>query len=95
MSMSSASTVLYVAAQPTRREIIHLLREQGPLPLAEIADRLELPEEITGFHLVALEQHGLIKGTFKLATSQPKAVRYFEVTDSVGEALSAACDQLM
>ncbi|WP_028562413.1 ArsR/SmtB family transcription factor [Paenibacillus pinihumi] len=53
-------TTFSALAEPNRLDIVHLLRE-GPLPVGEIAGRLELNQPQTSKHLRVLSDAGLVE----------------------------------
>jgi len=75
----------YMIMHPLRRKIIEELTE-SPSYTAKIARDLGMKgkERLLGFHLTILAMHGFIEGEFQLAnpaTSTPKAVKYYTLTD--------------
>lgn len=53
-------TTFSALAEPNRLHIVELLRN-GPLPVGEIADRLELGQPQTSKHLRVLSEAGLVE----------------------------------
>lgn len=53
-------TIFSALAEPNRLDIVELLRD-GPLPVGEISDRLELNQPQTSKHLRVLSDAGLVE----------------------------------
>ena len=52
--------VFRALGDPTRRAVIRLLREEGPLTAGEIADRFDLAKSMMSGHFAVLKQAGLL-----------------------------------
>ena len=52
--------VFRALSDPTRREVVQLLRERGPLTAGEIADRFDLAKSTMSGHFAVLRQAGLV-----------------------------------
>lgn len=52
--------VFRALSDPTRRAVVRLLREQGPLTAGEIADRFDLARSTMSGHFAVLRQAGLL-----------------------------------
>ena len=52
--------VFRALGDPTRRAVIRLLREEGPLTAGEIADRFDLAKSTMSGHFAVLKQAGLL-----------------------------------
>ncbi|MBU6430525.1 MAG: winged helix-turn-helix domain-containing protein [Cyanobacteria bacterium REEB65] len=57
----SLSEVLKALGDPTRRRIVHMLRER-PLTAGEISSSFEISKPSVSFHLSQLKEAGLIYG---------------------------------
>ncbi len=57
----SLDAIYKAMADPTRREILNLLRE-GPLTAGDIADRFTLAKPSISHHLAQLKEAGLVSG---------------------------------
>ncbi len=52
--------VFRALSDPTRRAVVRLLREEGPLTAGEIADRFDLAKSTMSGHFAVLRQAGLL-----------------------------------
>lgn len=52
--------VFRALSDPTRREVLRLLRERGSLTAGEIADHFDLARSTMSAHFAALRQAGLV-----------------------------------
>ncbi|RLT41287.1 MAG: ArsR family transcriptional regulator [Chloroflexi bacterium] len=52
--------VFRALSDPTRRAVVRLLREEGPLTAGEIADRFDLAKSTMSGHFAVLKQAGLV-----------------------------------
>ena len=52
--------VFRALSDPTRRAVVRLLREEGPLTAGEIADRFDLAKSTMSGHFAVLKQAGLL-----------------------------------
>lgn len=52
--------VFRALSDPTRRAVVRLLREEGPLTAGEIADRFDLAKSTMSGHFAVLRQAGLV-----------------------------------
>lgn len=52
--------VFRALSDPTRRAVVRLLREEGPLAAGEIADRFDLAKSTMSGHFAVLKQAGLL-----------------------------------
>lgn len=52
--------VFRALSDPTRRAVVRLLREEGPLTAGEIADRFDLAKSTMSGHFAALRLAGLV-----------------------------------
>jgi DNA-binding transcriptional ArsR family regulator len=52
--------VFAALASPTRRELLRLLREQGPMPVQQLADHFEMQRPSVSEHLKVLRDAGLV-----------------------------------
>lgn len=55
--------VFSALSDPTRREVIRRLSEDGPTTLAELAAALPITRQAVSKHLVVLEDAGLVRGS--------------------------------
>ena len=78
---------------PTRRRIVGLLKKSAPLSIKEIAARLDISEDLAGFHILALEQYGLTESDMVYAHSSPHRMEaQFKTTAKVRETVEAYHD---
>ena len=52
--------VFRALSDPTRRAVVRLLREEGPLTAGEIADRFDLAKSTMSGHFAVVKQAGLL-----------------------------------
>lgn len=52
--------VFAALASPIRRELLRLLREQGPMPVRQLADHFEMRRPSVSEHLKVLRDAGLV-----------------------------------
>jgi predicted ArsR family transcriptional regulator len=70
--------------QSTRREIINLLRVEGPLSVAALGDRLGITHVAVRRHVTALERDGLVTSTQeRLPMGRP--TRIYSLTDAADD----------
>ncbi|MFA7249350.1 MAG: metalloregulator ArsR/SmtB family transcription factor [Dehalococcoidia bacterium] len=83
--------VFRALSDPTRRAVVRLLREEGPLTAGEIADRFDLAKSTMSGHFTVLRQAGLVvverQGT-RLVYGLSLSV-FQETVDAVMELLGA------
>ena len=87
--MGNGMALAYVLAHPMRQRIVSLLREGNALSLREIVNQSGSSEDLIGFHLVALEQHGLVARSMEFANPEPRVEAKFRQTEKVKEAIKA------
>lgn len=72
MSRSTGPDAVFSAlADPTRREVMRRLSEEGPTTLGELAAELPVTRQAVSKHLVVLEEAGLVQ-----ASSDTRRRRY-------------------
>ena len=86
---SQRATAAYVLAHPLRQRIITALRDGKEFSIKEISKHVGSDENIIGFHMVSLEQHGLVHRTMRYANPVKRAESRFSRTEKVAEALEA------
>ena len=86
---SERATAAYILAHPLRQRIITILRDGEELSIKEISEQVSSDETIVGFHLVSLEQHGLVGRVMRYANPAKRAESRFSRTGKVAEALDA------
>lgn len=59
-SNSELTNVLKAAADPTRRAILTLLAQNGPMRVTDLADRFEMSLNSVSKHIKTLESGGLV-----------------------------------
>lgn len=59
----NAHHALKALAEPRRRELLLLLQEHGPLPVGELATRVDITQQAVSQHLKVLEQAELVEAT--------------------------------
>jgi len=76
---------IYVAAHPTRSNILAQLESQK-MYASKLEEKIAVDRKIISFHLSKLEKAGLVSSEYGLMTSKirPMAVRYYSLT-SEGE----------
>ncbi|MDA0301543.1 MAG: metalloregulator ArsR/SmtB family transcription factor [Chloroflexi bacterium] len=52
--------VFRALSDPTRRAVVRLLREEGPITAGDIADRFDLAKSTMSGHFAVLKQAGLL-----------------------------------
>jgi DNA-binding transcriptional ArsR family regulator len=73
-----ADGVLTALADPTRRQLLAALAEQGPRTASELASRLPISRQAVAKHLAALSQAGLV-----VSAKHGRDVRFSVRTDVV------------
>lgn len=64
MSRSTGPDAVFSAlSDPTRREVIRLLSEDGPTTLGELAAEIPVTRQAVSKHLVVLEEAGLVQAS--------------------------------
>lgn len=64
MSRSTGPDAVFSAlSDPTRREVIRRLSEEGPTTLGELAAELPVTRQAVSKHLVVLEEAGLVQAS--------------------------------
>jgi DNA-binding transcriptional ArsR family regulator len=58
--MSQTVDVFTALANPTRRELLRLLRDRGPQPVQQLADQFEMARPSVSEHLRLLREAGLV-----------------------------------
>ncbi len=75
----SEQTALKAIAEPRRRELLELLRDEGTLSVGELADRVEVTQQAVSLHLKVLEDAGLVEarrqGTRHLYAVRPEGFK--------------------
>jgi DNA-binding transcriptional ArsR family regulator len=56
-------SVFAALSDPTRREVIRRLSEEGPVTATELADRIPVSRQAIAKHLSSLEEAGLVAST--------------------------------
>lgn len=71
--------VLKAIAEPRRREVLALLRENGTMSVGEIAERVAVTQQAVSLHLRVLEDAGLVEarreGTRHLYAVKPEGFK--------------------
>lgn len=70
----SVHAALRAIAEPRRRELLELLRDRGPSPVGELAERVDVTQQAVSQHLKVLEEAGLVEAT-RVGTRHLYAVR--------------------
>ena len=83
------SASVYVLSHPTRQRIVRFLQDGNGQSIDAIASALDLSTELTGFHLLALEQHGLVEVDMVFANPDTRMEARFKSTAKVKEAVEA------
>jgi DNA-binding transcriptional ArsR family regulator len=60
MSQHGMDEVFFALADPTRREVIRRLSQDGPVTVSDLARRLPVSRQAVAKHLAALDEAGLI-----------------------------------
>lgn len=88
--MTNKETVqgMYILTQPTRLQIINVLKEAGgSMYIEQIAKKIKgVNRRSVSFHLTTLAQHGFLKGEYREieeAHSKGRAAKFYELTDKV------------
>ena len=82
--------VFRALSDPTRRAVVRLLREAGPLTAGEIADRFDLAKSTMSGHFAVLRQAGLVVERQGARLVYGLSLSVFEETvDAVMELLGA------
>lgn len=72
---ANAASVWRALGEPRRLEILRLLRD-GPLPVGEVAARVEVTQQAASQHLAVLDEAGLVEarreGTRRLYAVRPE-----------------------
>jgi DNA-binding transcriptional ArsR family regulator len=55
-----SADVFAALASPTRRELLRLLRDEGPMPVQELADHFDMRRPSVSEHLKVLRDAGLV-----------------------------------
>ena len=75
----SEQIALKAIAEPRRRELLELLRDEGTLSVGELADRVEVTQQAVSLHLKVLEDAGLVEarrqGTRHLYAVRPEGFK--------------------
>lgn len=58
--MSDVDAVFAALSDPTRRQVMRCLSEEGPVTATELADRIPVSRQAIAKHLSALEDAGLV-----------------------------------
>jgi DNA-binding transcriptional ArsR family regulator len=78
---AGAGAVFAALADPTRRRILALVGDEGPLSATEIATRLPVTRQAVAKHLAALRDAGLVTGD-----RQGRSTRYRATPGRLAEA---------
>lgn len=81
--------VFRALGDPTRREVLRLLSERGPMTAGEIADRFDLAKSTMSGHFTVLRQAGLI-----VSERQGARLVYSATLSVLEEALSAVMEMV-
>ncbi len=98
MSLSSSKNIgnemeelklSHFLTHPVRLKIIFTLRRLGKSYIGQIARETGFSEELIGFHIASLAQHGFLHSEYGLnhTTKPPRAVKYFHLTEKVDQTL--------
>lgn len=75
----SEQAALKAISEPRRRELLMLLRDEGPLPVGELASRVDITQQAVSLHLKVLEEAGLVEarrqGTRHIYAVKPEGFR--------------------
>jgi DNA-binding transcriptional ArsR family regulator len=70
---------LKAIAEPRRRELLTLLRDEGALSVGELADQVAVSQQAVSLHLKVLEEAGLVEarreGTRHIYAVRPEGFR--------------------
>ncbi len=70
---------LKAIAEPRRRELLTLLRDEGALSVGELADQVAITQQAVSLHLKVLEEAGLVEarreGTRHIYAVRPEGFR--------------------
>ncbi|MEO7556341.1 MAG: metalloregulator ArsR/SmtB family transcription factor [Acidimicrobiales bacterium] len=78
-----AGAVFLALADPTRREVLGLVGERGPLSATELAAELPVSRQAVAKHLDALNAAGLVA-----AAREGRAVRFSVAPEALDDAVS-------
>lgn len=81
--------VFRALGDPTRREVLRLLSERGPMTAGEIADRFDLAKSTMSGHFTVLRQAGLI-----VSERQGARLVYSATLSVLEEAMSAVMEMV-
>lgn len=81
--------VFRALGDPTRREVLRLLSERGPMSAGEIADQFDLAKSTMSGHFTVLRQAGLI-----VSERQGARLVYSATLTVLEEALSAVMEMV-
>jgi len=76
--------VLSALSDPTRREVVRLLSQQGPMTAGELGDRFDLAKSTMSGHFNVLRQAGLV-----VAERQGTSIVYSASLSAVEEAMAS------
>jgi DNA-binding transcriptional ArsR family regulator len=72
-------TALKAIAEPRRRELLTLLRDEGAMSVGELADQVAITQQAVSLHLKVLEEAGLVEarreGTRHIYAVRPEGFR--------------------
>lgn len=75
----STNTALKALSEPRRRELLELLRQDGPASVGELTARVEVSQQAVSQHLKALQEAGLVEarreGTRHIYAVRPDGFR--------------------
>jgi DNA-binding transcriptional ArsR family regulator len=60
---SEVDAIFSALSDPTRRQVIRSLSEEGPSTVTELADRIPVTRQAIAKHLAALDEAGLVAST--------------------------------
>lgn len=81
------SPVFSALSDPTRREVIRRLSEEGPITLGELAAELPVTRQAVSKHLIVLEEAGLVE-----ASGDGRRQRYRLTPRPLGDAMGWMID---
>lgn len=87
MSDRGVDAVFQALADPTRREVMRRISEEGPITVTELADRLPVTRQAIAKHLDALEGAGLVS-----SSTRGRARRYLLTPGPMAEAMDWMTD---
>jgi DNA-binding transcriptional ArsR family regulator len=82
MSSRDMDEVFFALADPTRREVIRRLSQEGPVTVSDLARQLPVTRQAVAKHLAALDEAGLVS-----AEQQGRRKRYHLTPGPMADAM--------